>query len=83
MAETFGEFMRREVGPRWVIHARTKNVLDRYGEDMAYLSRKKYKALQDAYENKTGYSASGYGRAAKWLEQAEKALQDGKWKYQP
>ena len=59
MTERFSEFLRKAVGPNWVLAKRTKRIIEKYGEDVACLSPSSYESLVYAYEKKTGLAAHG------------------------
>ena len=56
---TFCEWLRGHIGSNWVIARRTKNIVERYGNDVVTLSSKQHDALQDEYEVETGLDISG------------------------
>lgn len=53
-APPFSEWLRKTIGPNWVIARRTQRILFQYGDDVVTLSPKQFETLKERYRRLFG-----------------------------
>ena len=65
--QSFGDFLKTEIGPNWVLARQTPRIIKRYGQHVVCLSQKQYSRLEAKYERKTLRSANDPNMPSKAL----------------
>jgi hypothetical protein len=48
------DYLKQKLGPNWVLHPRTRRIVDKYGEDVVCVTAKQMREIDRAYRMQHG-----------------------------